>query len=524
VNFENVTLALRARYLLVLAITLLTFLAALAVTLTSPKIYTATSAVVLDVKYADPIAGSILPAWTQPSFMATQLDIITSERVAAKVVKVMKMDQQPGIADAWRAQTGGKGNLIAWLGDGLRGRLDAKPSKDSNVISIVFKDRDPKVAADVANAFAQAFIDASVDLRREPALEYSKYFVAQAQLQRDRLEKAQSALSEYQQQNHIILASDERFDIENNRLNSLANQLVDAENQWTDSQTHEAQVRSNTGTISEVLQSPLIQSLKNELGTKQAALRQLGGNLGVNNPRYRQAQAEVAALRSQLASETSQIANGVATTNRINQQRVADIGAALEAQKARVLKFKQDRDAAAVLQRDVDSAKSAYDAVSQRVNQSNLESQANQTNIAILNPAYEPSRPSSPKVELNLTMALLVGLLLGIGAALLLEQVDRRVRSIDDLGRVLGLPVMGVIGRVQGRLGGGHSVRSSSTPAASPPPTPSASCNISANTTCTSARRPCGSASRDRPMSSTRCPGSSTIRISLAAKARSTRR
>ena len=452
-NLEQLLLALKARYKIVIATVVLTLCAALVVTLLSPKMYTSASAVVIDVKYADPIAGSVSPAWQQPSFMATQLDIINSERVSARVVKMLKLDQRPGVQESWHEATDGKGDLVAWLGGGLRQFLDAKPAKDSNVIMINWKGRDPKMAADVANAYAQAYIDTSVDLRRDPAQQYTKYFVEQAQKSREQLEKAQQALSAFQQNNRIIVVSDDRYDVETTRLNQLSTQLIEAQNQRTDSASRMAQAKTNSGSIQEVLTSPLVQTLKGELAQKESKLQEMSGNLGPNNPQYQRAQAEVAALRSKLNNETGQIASGVSTNNRVNEQRVADLSAALEAQKSRVLKLKQDRDAASVLQRDVDAAKKAYDAVSERGTQSNLESQANQTNIAILNPAIEPSRPSSPRVQVNMAIALLAGLLLGTGAALLFEQVDRRVRSIDDLGRVLGLPVMGVIGRAQDSLG-----------------------------------------------------------------------
>ena len=452
-NLEQLLLALKARYRIVVATTLVTLCAALAVTLLSPKIYTASSAVVIDIKYADPIAGSVSPAWQQPSFMATQLDIINSERVAARVVKTLKLDQQPGIEAAWREATDGKGDLVAWLAGGLRAYLDAKPARDSNVIAINWRGRNPKMAADVANAYAQAYIDTSVDLRRDPAQQYSKYFVEQAQAARDRLEKAQSALSKFQQDNHIIVVSDDRYDIETSRLNQLSTQLAEVQNMRADSQSRQAQARSNSGTIQEVLTSPLVQTLKGELAQKESKLQEMSGNLGPNNPQYQRAQAEVASLRSKLAAETGQIASGVGTNDRINEQRTATLSASVEDQKSRVLKLKQDRDAASVLQRDVDAAKTSYEAVAQRVTQSNLESQASQTNIAILNAAIEPSRASSPRVQVNMTLALLAGLMLGTAAALLFEQIDRRVRSIDDLSRVLGLPVMGVIGRAQGAIG-----------------------------------------------------------------------
>ena len=445
-TLEQLLLALKARYRIVLVAALVTVCVALAVSLTTPKTYIATSAVVVDVKSADPIAGSILPALTQPSYMATQLDIIQSDRVASRVVTMLKMDQGDDVKAAWLKATDGKGTLVSWLAGGLRGALDAKPARDSNVIAISYKGRDPKVSADVANAFAQAFIDTSVELRTEPARRYLGYFDKQAQAARDRLEKAQTALSKFQRDNGIIVASDERYDVESARLSELSSQLSAIQGQKADSQSRVNQVKDSTASLQEVLQSPLVQSLKSEVARQEAKVQQMNQTLGPNNPAMQQAQAELRSLRSRLGGETQQIANGVATNNRVNVQRESDLKAAVEAQKVRLLKLKQDRDSAAVLQRDVDGAKSAFDAVSQRQTQSNLESQSNQTNIAILNPAIEPSKAAGPRIGVNLAIALLAGLLLGTGAALLMEQMDRRVRSMTDLSRALGLPVIGALG------------------------------------------------------------------------------
>jgi chain length determinant protein EpsF len=449
VTLEQLLLGLKARYRIIVAMLALTVFGAAIATFLAPKIYSATAAVVIDVKSADPIAGAVSPAWAQPSFMATQLDIVNSERVAARVAKDLKLDQDPVNAKAWQEQTGGRGDLLAWLGNNLRGGLDAKPTKDSNVVSITYKARNAKRAAEFANAFAQAYINTTVDLRRDPAAQYTKYFTEQAAAARDRLEKAQSALSTYQQKNQIIAVTDDHFDVEMNRLNQLSTQLSDAEAQSMDARSRAAQ----TGATNELVQNPLVQTLKSDLANKEAALQQMSATLGPNNPKYKAAQAEVASVRARLATESGQIASSVTANSRANEQRVGELRNALDAQKTRVLKLKQDRDGAAVLQRDVDAAKAAYDTLTQRVNQSNLESQASQTNIAVLNPAFEPTLPSSPRVLVNFAMAIIVGLVLGLGLAFLLEQVDRRVRSIDDLGQLLGLPVMGVVGRRPARLG-----------------------------------------------------------------------
>ena len=92
---------------------------------------------------------------------------------------------------------------------------------------------------------------------------------------------------------------------------------------------------------------------------------------------------------------------------------------ALAAQKARVLELNKQRDELNVLRRDIESAQRAFEIVSQRASQTNIESQTNQTNIAVLNPASPPPDPSKPKVFLNnVLVSMFLGTLLGIGLAL----------------------------------------------------------------------------------------------------------
>jgi len=101
----------------------------------------------------------------------------------------------------------------------------------------------------------------------------------------------------------------------------------------------------------------------------------------------------------------------------------------VDAQKKQLLSLRSDHDQIAVYQRDVDAAQRAYEAVTQRLGQVNMEGQNNQANTRLLSPAVEPLEPSRPRVVLGIIGSLLGGLAVGIFAALLFELLDRRVRS-----------------------------------------------------------------------------------------------
>jgi polysaccharide biosynthesis transport protein len=451
-NLNQFLTLLRARFKLVVLILLGTVAAIVAASLVLPKKYTATAAVVLDVKSPDPITGAMLHAMVMPGYMATQRDIITSDRVAQKVVTLLKLDEVPSKKEQWLQSTQGKGSLVAWLAGGLGKKLDVKPSRESNVIEVSYSASDPAFAAAAANAFAQAYIEASIELRIEPARQYARWFGEQDQGLRETMQRAQARLSEVQQ-SYGIVASDERLDSETTKLNDLSAQLTVAQGQAAEARSKQRS-GSAGNTLPEVVQNPLIHTLKAEVARQEAKLREVAGNLGTNHPQYQRMESELASLKQRLQAETRVITSGFTTASAVSKDKEAELMADIAAQKKKVLGLKQARDQISALQRDLENAQKAYEGVSQRVTQSRLESQFTQTNVAMLAPASEPAEPSFPNLLLNTVAAIFLGTLCAIGTALGLEILDRRVRSAHDVAEMLQLPMLGVIprGKRPGRL------------------------------------------------------------------------
>ncbi|WP_407277711.1 chain length determinant protein EpsF [Aromatoleum evansii] len=442
-TFHQFLLILRARWLVVASVLGTVVATTLLVSVLLPHQYTAETVLVIDAKSADPIAGAILPPQMMAGYMATQVDIINSNRVAERVVALLKLDEEPAVREQWQAEADGKGELRVWLAEALQKKLVVKPSRESNVITIAFTGSDPQFAAAVANAFAQAYIEVNLELKVEPARQYARWFDEQSVPLREKVEAAQKRLSDYQLQ-HGIVPSDGRLDVETTRLAELSTQLVAAEGQRMETRSRQGQAGA-ADTMPEVLQSGLIQGLKAELARQEATREQLASRVGKNHPDYTRIEAEIRSLRERIGAETQRIASSIGSATRSNLAREADLRAALDAQKKRVLQLRERRDQIAVLQRDVESAQRAYDLVAQRLTQTSLESRTQQTNIAVLAPATSPLQHSSPRTALNLALAVFLGTLLGLGSALLLELVDQRVRGVEDIEQCSAAPLLGII-------------------------------------------------------------------------------
>jgi len=444
-------LILRARYKAALLVAFVVLVAVTAASQLLPKQYTAETTVMVDVRSPDPVTTVLLPPTMIPGNMSTQLEIIGSDLVARKVVRIMKLAESPAVKEMWLEATAGSGKLEDWMSALIQRGLKVSPSRDSNIITISYRGGDPTFVAAVANAYAQAYIEASIELKVEPARQYASWFSEQAKVLRENLESAQARLSEFQQKRGIVV-TEEALDYELARLSDLSSRLTAAQGETRDAQSKVRPGGRSGDTLPEVMQDSVVAGLRSNIAQLEAKLKEAAGNLGVKHPQYQRMESELAELKKRLEAETSHVASGYSASSAVGKAREAELRAAIEAQKTKLLDMKRERDEIAVLARDVEIAKRAYEAVTNRLNQTNLESQANRTNVVVLAPALEPLQPTFPKpLAQTLLFAIVVSIVFAGACVFGLEMLDPRVRSADDLAEMLQFPVLAVIRRSERR-------------------------------------------------------------------------
>lgn len=439
-NIAQLLRILWARRRLVLGVMIGAIVLAALAKLVLPPTYVAQTSLVIDTKGVDPVTGAATP--TQgTNQLTTQIDVITSRAVAVKVVDDLKLVDTA--SDNPERERLGKAF-------GLLAALEVKPAAQSNVLRIKFEDADPEFAAAVANAFADAYVRTSLELRLDPARRQNVWFEEQLKSLRDQVEERRQKLSAYQRE-HGIIATDERIDVENARLNDLSRQLVDAQRVSTDAQARQRQASSgqNQSELPEIMGNNLLQSLKAELVRAEARLAELSERYDRNHPQHMAATAEVRALREKIAAETQSATSSIGQSVQLSGRQVGNLQQAFDEQKERILELKRQRDEVSVLSREVDSAQGAYDAVLQRASQVRLESQLEQTQVSVLDRAAVPGRPAPPGLVVSIVLAALFGAMLGAALALLLEMLDRRVRVGDELTRLAGLEVLAEVPRLR---------------------------------------------------------------------------
>lgn len=457
-DFQQYLLALQARrkvFLLVFAAIIVT---AVTVALVLPKRYDATATVLLDARDEQTTTPGRVSPRERAGWVYTQVDLIQSGKVANRVVRDLKLAQQPGVREQFESETGGVGTIEDWLGAQLLEKVKVDTGA-SNVLIIKYSSSDAQTASVLANAFAKAYLDTALELRTEPSREAADWFEEQLKGLRTQMTGAQAKLSGFQKEKGIV-GADERMDIEYARLTEISTQLNAQKNITYDAQTRYKQATEMlsggaAAELPEVLTNSYIITVKAALQAAEGRLEEQAQVMGQNHPVYQRTAAEVQGLKERLNLETKKVIAGLGNTAEQSRKREADLKAAFDAQQERIMKTKDARVELAVLSRDVDNAQRAYDAALGRYTTIKMESRIRQTNLAMLTPAVEPVKPAQPKVGMIIGLAVVLGGLLAAGVVYLLEMIDRRVRSRSDLESRLALPTLGRLSRWQpagGRL------------------------------------------------------------------------
>jgi uncharacterized protein involved in exopolysaccharide biosynthesis len=394
--------ALRARHRVFVVALAAVVLAATLASLVMSKSYRATVALLVDAKdeqsLSDALRPLVLPQ-ERVSYLQTQVDILTSPKVARQVVQELRLTENPAALAALGVKRGTDRRDEDRLVEALLHHFKAETSQ-SSVIQASFTCADARLAATIANAFANAFVGTMLELRVAPTRKAAAWFEEQLKGLRTNLEEAQAKLG--------------------------AQTKLDAQ----------AKLAQNPDRLPEVMDNAFIQQLKADLLHGEAKLQELTTAYGANHPVYRRQVSENQALRARLQAETRRVVASAASSERVAS---ANRGSHLR-------DLERTQPLEQVLARNVESAERAYDTAMQRYVVSQVESRASQTNVVVLNPAVPPLASYRPNIALNLALSLISGIAFGGILVVLLEMQDRRVRTAEDLLSMNRLPLLAVLG------------------------------------------------------------------------------
>ena len=497
-NLQQYLAILRARSRLIIGIFVATVAVAGIVTFITPKMYTAFTSVNFEFKGENPFADVRgASAWTGNTYIATQMDIIRSTNVAQKVVDRLTQNERNHLIASLEAEntiidklksailgpirslfrsdenrvrevkassgapsSGAKSSEALqvrspynWVARAIGHNLAVEPMFGSRIVKISYASTDRQIAALMANKFAEAYLITNLQMIIDPAQKTKVWFDEQLKSLRINLQNAQSKLTAFQQKEGII-ATDERIDTENRRLQELTSNLVAAQREMRNAVTEQQQLQeilekgASLMTFPKVFNNPVIQNIKAEIRALEARHVEMSSRLGKNHPKYKRLLQELSSTRGRLDTEIKVITGGIYNDADLASERTRDLAKALEAQKRLVLDLKYEYDRIAVFAREVESAQTTYNTALEQLNLTSMRSMVDQTNVSIVDPASVPGTHSSPRVMTNLVLGGFGGLLLGVGITIFVAILIRKVHSKEDLIAEVGVPLLGQLKKV----------------------------------------------------------------------------
>ena len=403
-------------------------------------------------------------------FYQTQYGLLKSRSLSERVATQLRLVDDPkffemfAVADdhpAFQLVNGryaasGRAVRQRIAGEVLRRNLGVAPTRLSRLVDIQFTSPDPAFSAKVANAWSENFIQTNLE-RKVQATSYGRNLLQRqlAQL-KERLDESQRQLVGYASAQRIInLPSQPGADGRTAERSIVADDLAALNSALSQATADRIQAEARyqqagrAGASTEALRNQAINSLRQKRAELAADYGRLMTQFEPEYPAARAIQSQIDQLDRSIAREEGRVSGSLLADYREAQERERSLERRVEQLKANYLDLRRRSIQYNIYQQEVDTNRALYDGLLQRFKEIGVAGGVGVNNIAVVDPADVPQKPSSPRLLVNLALALLAGLGLGALLAFALEQIDEAIADPGEVERRLGLPLLGSVPKLE---------------------------------------------------------------------------
>ncbi|MFO8073395.1 MAG: polysaccharide biosynthesis tyrosine autokinase [Polyangia bacterium] len=463
---------LRRRWLLIsLCVVVAVGLAAF-ITLRMTKIYRATTTIrietqapqVLGKDVEDVVEMGTGSFWSNVEYYETQYRIIESRDVASRVVREYGLNEDPqflGVPpekiDQFEPVSVNEATSV------LQGMTTVEPVKDSRLVEIHVDSPSPERAQLYSNALAQAYLDRNLETMLKSTVDAVDWLSDQLDDVREKLVSSEEKLYDYKRENGILSVSLE------DRQNIVTAQMGEAATKLTEARARRIELQSRKKAISEAADvedpmaipleslnaSPLIQQFKQRYAELSQEYGELSERYGANHPSIIEIKTKIRRIEKDIDREVKNIIAAVDAELSAARATEAGFESTLEDLRQQALELNQKEIDYNRLSRKRDNNEKIFDLLLGRTQEADLSRLLRVNNVETLDAALLPEAPIKPRVPLNLALALVFGLIAGVGLAVMLEFVDRTIKTQEDIEN-LGLPFLGIVPSIDSSVGSGY--------------------------------------------------------------------
>src|SRR5277367_1381034 len=384
------------------------------------------------------------------NYIETQSKILTSETLGLLTIRNSGLSSRPEFA-----APGGPSEAVASgslanqkrppeLGEFL-GSLSVKRVPNSRLMDVSFESTDPQLAARIVNAHLENYIEQNFRSKYDATTQASKWLAGQLDELRVKVEKSENARIEYERQNQIWTV-DDKSNITTQRLSDLNKELTDAQSESLKREAlYEFAESGDLDGVPELRDNSVLQDMQKKRSDLSVQYTDAVNQYGPNFPKVQRLQAQIKEVDDQMIRERKGIIVQLKNDYREAKQREELLSKALDQQKTDTNLMSEKLVQYNILKRDAESYKALYDGLLTKLKEAGIASGLQSSNIRIVDPAMVPSTPARPAKARNIALAFLVGLVGGVGLALLREYLDNTVKTPDDVETLARLPSLAVV-------------------------------------------------------------------------------
>ncbi|MBK7927046.1 MAG: polysaccharide biosynthesis tyrosine autokinase [Bryobacterales bacterium] len=457
-----------------LAFVLICSIATLAISLRITPIYESTATIDVDRQTPQGVIGQEAVRSTlndSDQFLATQVRLLQADSVLRPVAMKYGLLQQESTAGDHTAaearQRAGEAPVL------LRNLKVTRPPS-TYLLLVSYRSSDPQLAADVANAISQSYLEHTYNIRIRSSASLSTFMEKQLDELRAKMERSSMALSRFERELNVI-NPEEKTSILSARLLQLNTEFTNAQ---ADRVRRDAMFGSVRGGAIEALQTSAqgedLRRLTERLNEAQEDFVQVKAHYGANHPEYRKSQAKVTEIQRALEYTRKNILARVEIELRQAQSREAMLQKEVATTKTELDRLNARSFEYQALKREADADKNLYEELVRKIKEAGINAGFQNSSVRLADPARPGFLPVFPNVKLNLALALLLSTVFAFAAALVSDLLDNTVRDPEQVSRTLNTEVIGSLpsvknwrGRLGPALGGGEStalVRASQQP------------------------------------------------------------
>jgi len=483
---------LRKRRWIVLAVWLVVFTAVLLATLKETPLYRARTLIEIEKENPNIVTADDLFEIdnVNSTFLETQYKVLESESLARRVVRDLGLDEikefnPPRHWWSFPSSAAARFRSFAPAGtpepdsDGLYNalktfadRLDVEPVKQSRLVEVTFDSQDPVLSARIVNSIASNYINENLELRWDAAQKASEWLSQQLVGVKAKLEKSEDEMQAYARGNGLLFLESEKGTTENivdARLRELQTALTEAQaNRIQKESLYRLVETGDEGALPTVFDNHEMQELTLRVSDLQAQRAQLAATFSPGYPKVKQLQSEIDEAQQTLDRERARGAAHIEDDYFAAVRREALLQDAFSSAQRDANSIAERSVQYNILKREVDTNRQLYEGLLDRLKQAGIASGLKESNIRVVDAAVPPKKPAVPRTALNLSLGLLVGLALGIGAAFLQEHFDNSLKTAEDVERVMQLPALALIPSLESLNGRGRGLAANGNSVAAP--------------------------------------------------------